>query len=120
MNEKQLSHFRNLLEENRRELAGDIERIIQSMEDEPEPAADPNDRATQESDTIMELNNRNRDGMLIVKIDAALQRIASGDYGYCKSCGAEIGLRRLEARPTTMLCIDCKTLEETRARQMAH
>jgi DnaK suppressor protein len=67
----------------------------------------------------LELRNRDRERKLIRKIDEALSRIAEGEYGYCDSCGVEIGLKRLEARPTATLCIDCKTLEEIRERQIA-
>jgi len=81
--------------------------------------ADPNDRASQESDIALELRNRDRERKLIKKIDEAIARIEEGEYGYCDSCGVEIGLKRLEARPTATMCIDCKTLEEMRERQVA-
>jgi len=81
--------------------------------------ADPNDRATQESDMALELRNRDRERKLIKKINETIAKIDSGDYGYCESCGVEIGLERLQARPTATLCIDCKTLEEIRERQVA-
>jgi DnaK suppressor protein len=89
------------------------------MQDEATSFADPNDRASQESDIALELRNRDRERRLIKKIDEALNRIEENDYGYCESCGVEIGLKRLEARPTATLCIDCKTLEEVRERQVA-
>jgi DnaK suppressor protein len=81
--------------------------------------ADPNDRATQESDMALELRNRDRERKLIKKINETIAKIDSGDYGYCNACGVEIGLERLQARPTASLCIDCKTLEEIRERQVA-
>ena len=81
--------------------------------------ADPNDRATQESDMALELRNRDRERRLIKKIHETIDKIESGDYGYCESCGIEIGLERLQARPTASMCIDCKTLEEIRERQVA-
>jgi DnaK suppressor protein len=81
--------------------------------------ADPNDRASQESDIALELRNRDRERKLIKKIDESIALIDSGEYGYCNSCGVEIGLKRLEARPTATLCIDCKELEERREKQMA-
>ncbi|MPN28820.1 RNA polymerase-binding transcription factor DksA [bioreactor metagenome] len=65
----------------------------------------------------LELRNRDRERKLIKKIDEALERITAGEYGYCDNCGVEIGLKRLEARPTATLCIDCKTLQEIRERQ---
>ena len=89
------------------------------MQDEATIFADPNDRATQESDMSLELRNRDRERKLIKKIDDTIALIDSGDYGYCDKCGVEIGLKRLEARPTATLCIDCKTLDELRERQVA-
>jgi DnaK suppressor protein len=81
--------------------------------------ADPNDRASQESDIALELRNRDRERKLIKKIDETIARIDKDDYGYCENCGIEIGLKRLEARPTATLCIDCKTLDELREKQVA-
>jgi len=89
------------------------------MQDEQTVFADPNDRATQESDMALELRNRDRERKLIKKINETIARIDAGDYGYCEPCGVEIGLERLQARPTATLCIDCKTLEEIRERQLA-
>jgi DnaK suppressor protein len=67
----------------------------------------------------LELRNRDRERKLIKKIEETIGKIDAGDYGYCESCGVEIGLKRLEARPTATLCIDCKTLDELRERQVA-
>jgi DnaK suppressor protein len=89
------------------------------MQDEATVFADPNDRASQESDMALELRNRDRERKLIKKIDETIARIDADEYGYCDSCGVEIGLKRLEARPTATLCIDCKTLDELRERQVA-
>jgi DnaK suppressor protein len=89
------------------------------MQDEATVFADPNDRASQESDMALELRNRDRERKLIKKIDETIARIDANEYGYCDSCGVEIGLKRLEARPTATLCIDCKTLDELRERQVA-
>ena len=72
-----------------------------------------------ETDRSLELRTRDRERKLIKKVDEALGRIENGEYGYCNSCGVEIGLKRLEARPTATLCIDCKTLEELREKQVA-
>ncbi|QID17604.1 RNA polymerase-binding protein DksA [Nitrogeniibacter mangrovi] len=119
MSEKQLDHFREILSSLKLELMDDIERTVHTMQDEATVFADPNDRASQESDIALELRNRDRERKLIKKIDEALGRINSGEYGFCDSCGVEIGLKRLEARPTATLCIDCKTLEEMRERQVA-
>ena len=119
MNSRQLAHFRKMLEEMKRELGQDIDRTVHTMQDEATIFADPNDRASQESDMSLELRNRDRERKLIKKIDETIGRIDAGEYGYCDSCGVEIGLKRLEARPTATLCIDCKTLDELRERQVA-
>jgi DnaK suppressor protein len=119
MNARQLAHFRKMLEEMKRELSQDIDRTVHTMQDEATIFADPNDRASQESDMSLELRNRDRERKLIKKIDETIARIDAGEYGYCESCGIEIGLKRLEARPTATLCIDCKTLDELRERQVA-
>ncbi len=119
MNKKQLDHFRKLLEGWKAELGQDIDRTVHTMQDEATVFADPNDRATQESDMALELRNRDRERKLIKKIDETLAKIDTGEYGYCTSCGVEIGLQRLQARPTASLCIDCKQLEEMRERQVA-
>lgn len=119
MNPKQLAHFRKMLEDWKAELSQDIDTTLHSMQDEQTVFADPNDRATQESDMALELRNRDRERKLIKKINETIAKIDSGNYGYCDSCGVEIGLDRLQARPTATLCIDCKTLEEIRERQVA-
>ncbi len=119
MNARQLAHFRKMLEEMKQELSQDIDRTVHTMQDEATIFADPNDRATQESDMSLELRNRDRERKLIKKIEETIVRINAKDYGYCDSCGVEIGLKRLEARPTATLCIDCKTLDELRERQVA-
>jgi len=119
MNPKQLAHFKKILETLKAELLEDIEKTVHTMQDEATVFADPNDRASQESDIALELRNRDRERKLIKKIDESLARIESGEYGYCESCGVEIGLKRLEARPTATLCIDCKEIEERREKQMA-
>jgi len=120
MNEKQLNHFRQILNDWKKELSDDIDRTVHTMQDEVTMFADPNDRASQESDMTLELRNRDRERKLIKKIDETLIRIDGGEYGYCDSCGVEIGLKRLEARPTATLCIDCKTLDEIREKQVAN
>jgi DnaK suppressor protein len=119
MNPRQLEHFKAILESLKTELSQDIDRTVHTMQDEATIFADPNDRASQESDMALELRNRDRERKLIKKIDETIARIESGEYGYCDGCGIEIGLRRLEARPTATLCIDCKTLEEIREKQVA-
>jgi DnaK suppressor protein len=119
MNDKQLDHFRKILNAWKSELSLDIDRTVHTMQDEVTMFADPNDRASQESDMALELRNRDRERKLIKKIDETLSKIDERDYGYCESCGVEIGLKRLEARPTATLCIDCKTLDEIREKQVA-
>jgi len=119
MNPKQLDHFRQIMNDIKAGLGKDIDRTVHTMQDEATVFADPNDRATQESDMGLELRNRDRERKLIKKINEMLAKIESGEYGYCENCGVEIGLSRLEARPTATLCIDCKTLDEIRERQIA-
>jgi DnaK suppressor protein len=119
MSAKQRAHFRKILETLKSELSVEIDRTVHTMQDEATVFADPNDRASQESDMALELRNRDRERKLIRKIDETIARIDANEYGYCDSCGVEIGLKRLEARPTATLCIDCKTLDEMRERQVA-
>lgn len=119
MSPEQLAHFRRILEGMKLELSQDIDRAVHTMQDDATVFADPNDRASQESDMTLELRNRDRERKLIKKIDEIIAKIESDEYGYCESCGIEIGLKRLEARPTATLCIDCKTLDEIREKQMA-
>ena len=119
MSAKQLAHFRKILETLKKELSEDIDRTVHTMQDEATVFADPNDRASQESDMALELRNRDRERKLIKKIDETIGRIDANEYGYCDSCGVEIGLKRPEARPTATLGIDCKTLDERREKQAA-
>ena len=119
MNKHQLNHFRKILNDWKSELSHDIERTVHTMQDEVTMFADPNDRASQESDMALELRNRDRERKLVKKIDETLRNIDAEEYGYCEGCGIEIGLKRLEARPTASQCIDCKTLDEMRERQVA-
>jgi DnaK suppressor protein len=119
MNARMRSHFRKMLEQLKSELSQEIDRTVHTMQDEATVFADPNDRASQESDIALELRNRDRERKLIKKIDETIARIDADEYGYCESCGVEIGLKRLEARPTATLCIDCKTLDELREKQVA-
>ncbi len=119
MSKEQLNHFRTILNNWKSELSEEIDRTVHTMQDEVTMFADPNDRASQESDMTLELRNRDRERKLIKKIDETLRNIEHEEYGYCEGCGVEIGLKRLEARPTATLCIDCKTLDELRERQVA-
>jgi DnaK suppressor protein len=119
MNPRQLDHFRAILLAWKQELLDEVSKTMHTMQDETVSHPDPNDRASQETDMSLELRSRDRERKLIKKIDEAIGRIDSGDYGYCETCGVEIGVQRLEARPTATLCIDCKTLDEIREKQMA-
>ncbi|MEY3220462.1 MAG: polymerase-binding protein DksA [Pseudomonadota bacterium] len=117
MNDAQFEHFRQILLNWKKQLLDDMERTVHHMQDEATNFPDPNDRATQEEGFAIELRTRDRELKLIRKIDESLKKIDSGEYGYCEGCGIEIGLRRLEARPTASKCIDCKTLDEQREKQ---
>lgn len=119
MSKNQLNHFRKILNDWKAELSHELDRTVHTMQDEVTMFADPNDRASQESDMTLELRNRDRERKLIKKIDETLRNIDNDEYGYCEGCGIEIGLKRLEARPTATLCIDCKTLDEMREKQVA-
>ncbi|WP_242464316.1 RNA polymerase-binding protein DksA [Thiococcus pfennigii] len=117
MNPRQEEHFRQILLAWKRSLMEEVDRTLHHMQDDATNFPDPNDRATQESEFSLELRTRDRERKLIKKIDEALKRLEDHEYGYCEACGIEIGVRRLEARPTATLCIDCKTLDEIRERQ---
>lgn len=118
MNPKQLAHFRAILQAWKRELMEEVDRTVHHMQDESANLPDPNDRATQEEEFSLELRTRDRERKLIKKIDQTIDRIDKEDYGYCDDCGIEIGIRRLEARPTATLCIDCKNLAEIKEKQL--
>jgi len=119
MNEPMSQHFREILQNWKRELMEEVDRTVHHMQDEAANFPDPNDRASQESDFTMELRTRDRERKLIKKIDESLINLENGEYGFCEECGIEIGVRRLEARPTATLCIDCKSLDEIRERTRA-
>ncbi len=119
MNDNQLVHFRNILSNWKNELMKEVDRTVHHMQDDASNHPDPADRATQEEEFSLELRTRDRERKLIKKISGSLNDVDSGDYGYCEACGVEIGVRRLEARPTANLCIDCKTLDEIREKQRA-
>jgi DnaK suppressor protein len=119
MNEKQCNHFRAILNAWRKTLVDDILRTLHTIQDENINHPDPNDRASQETDMSLELRNRDRERKLLKKIDETILRINDNDYGWCESCGVEVGIRRLEARPTAEQCVDCKTLNEIKERQMS-
>ncbi|MXP56343.1 RNA polymerase-binding protein DksA [Pantoea sp. Mhis] len=119
MNQDQLDHFRKILKAWRDQLRNEVSRTMLHMRDEAVNFPDPIDRAVQEEEFSLELRNRDRERKLIKKIEKTLKKMEDDDFGYCESCGIEIGIRRLEARPTADLCIDCKTLAEIREKQMS-
>jgi DnaK suppressor protein len=118
MNDKQKDHFKRILLNWRSELMQEVDRTVHHMQDEAANPPDPADRATLEEEFSIELRTRDRERRLIKKIDSTIELIANDDYGYCDSCGVEIGIRRLEARPTANKCIDCKTLDEIKEKQL--
>ena len=117
MNDTQMDHFREILLAWKSGLMEEVDRTVHHMQDEVSNFPDPNDRATQEEEFSLELRTRDRERKLIKKIDESMDLIDEHEYGYCEACGVEIGIRRLEARPTATMCIDCKTLEEIREKQ---
>lgn len=118
MNENQREHFKNLLHTWKTELMEEVDRTVSHMQDEASNFPDPADRASQEEEFSLELRTRDRERKLIKKIDKTIEKIDADDYGYCESCGVEIGIRRLEARPTATQCVDCKTLSEIKEKQV--
>lgn len=119
MSDEMIAHFRKILSAWKKELMEEVDRTVHHMQDEAANFPDPNDRATQESEFTMELRARDRERKLIKKIDESLAALDDHEYGLCEECGEEIGIRRLEARPTATLCIECKTLDEIRERHLA-
>jgi DnaK suppressor protein len=117
MSDKQLDHFRDILNAWKRELMFEVDRTVHHMQDEAANFPDPNDRATQESEFGLELRTRDRERKLLRKIDSALSRIDDGSYGFCEETGEEIGLKRLEARPVATLCLEAQERRELAERQ---
>ncbi|WP_449431151.1 RNA polymerase-binding protein DksA [Pseudomonas putida] len=118
MGEPMRKHFIKLLGAWKQELMTSVDRTVDHMKDEAANFPDPADRASQEEEFALELRNRDRERKLIKKIDKTLQKIQDQDYGWCDACGVEIGLRRLEARPTADQCFDCKELAEKKEKQV--
>lgn len=117
MNAEQRDHFRGILMQWKSQLMQEVDSTVGHMKEEAASYPDPIDRAAQEEGFSLELRTRDRERKLIKKIEQSLDDIDNGVYGYCEDCGAEIGVRRLEARPTATKCIDCKTFEEIREKQ---
>ncbi len=117
MSEGLQAHFRLILEETKRQIMEGSDNTVEALRGDDKELADPADKATREEIIGLMLRASDRESKLLRKIEEALQRLDNEDYGYCESCGEEIGVRRLEARPTATLCIDCKTLDEIREKQ---
>lgn len=118
MNTRQREYFRKILENWKGQLLSDADRTMHSIQNETSRFSDDVDQANQEEGFSIELRTRDRELKLIQKIDHTIALINTGTYGRCKTCGVEIGIRRLEARPTATLCIDCKTTEERREQHL--
>ena len=118
MNDAQKQHFRNILQAWKLDLLQEVDRTVTHMKEQASNFPDPADRASQEEEFSLELRTRDRERRLISKIESTIELIDQDDYGYCESCGIEIGVRRLEARPTATLCIDCKTLDEIKEKRL--
>ena len=118
MNDAQREHFSLILKAWRNQLREEVDRTVNHMQDEAANFPDPVDRAAQEEEFSLELRTRDRERKLIKKIEKTIKRIEDDDFGFCDSCGVEIGVRRLEARPTADLCIDCKTMAEIKEKQL--
>lgn len=113
MNDAQKEHFRGILNGWRAQLMHESEKTVSNMQNDGATIlSDPNDRASQEEEFSLELRTRDRERKLLAKIEKTLHKLTIDDYGYCETCGIEIGIKRLEARPTAELCIDCKEIEE--------
>ena len=117
MCQAQKEHFLAILNGWKKSLMEEVDRTVEHMKTEVANLPDPSDRASQEEAFSLELRARDRERKLISKISQAIERISTDEYGYCETCGTEIGIRRLEARPTATECIDCKTLAEIKEKQ---
>ena len=118
LSEGQLDHLRGILSQWRTQLMEEVDRTVNHMQDDAANFPDPADRATQEEEFSIELRTRDRERKLIKKINKTIELLQTDDFGYCETCGIEIGLRRLEARPTATQCVDCKALDEIKERQI--
>lgn len=117
MSDSQQAHFRDLLQLWKEQIQEERNTTVQHMQDEAMNRPDPVDRASLEEEYTLELRARDRDRKFLKKIEESLELLDTGEYGYCEDCGAEIGIRRLEARPTATQCIDCKTFDELKEKQ---
>ena len=113
MMDRKITDLKKKLEEQRAELLAEAgETITEGLKPEKENYADLGDQASAETDRNLLLRLRGREQRLLKKIDEALKRIEDGTFGICETCGEKIGAKRLQARPVTTLCIDCKTAQE--------
>ena len=110
-------HFNEILVNWRDDLREEMQKTFEHLKDKGEKPADDLDRASQEEEFAFELRTRDRERKLINKIASSIELLKQDDYGYCESCGVNIGIKRLEARPTATHCIDCKTLDEIKEKQ---
>ena len=117
MNAKQKQHFVAILDSWAEQLQIEQNRTADKIQENVTNFPDESDRATHEEEFTLELRTRERERKLLSKINESIDDLKSNNYGYCASCGIEIGIRRLEARPTATRCIDCKTIEEIHERQ---
>ena len=111
-------HFVAVLLLWKEHLKDEMQKTFDHLRTKGETYADPVDRASQEEEFAFELRTRDRERKLISKIGVSIEQIKQDDYGWCKSCGDEIGVKRLEARPTATHCIHCKTLDEIKEKQL--
>ena len=114
----QKEHFLKILKDWKHELMTEVDQTVENMQDDADAYADQVDRASREEAFTLELRTRDRERKLLKKIEKSIDSIGSDDYGYCDNCGADIGIKRLEARPTATKCIDCKTFEEIKEKQV--
>jgi DnaK suppressor protein len=119
MDKKQTTYFREKLENISNDILTGADKTISEMTDHSDNYPDPTDRAAAESDRSFELRIRDRERKLLNKIKEAVERIDNGTYGICDECGDEIASERLEARPVTTYCIDCKTRQEQEEKSKA-
>ncbi len=113
----QKEHFLQILRNWKQELMAEVDQTVENMQEDADACADQVDQASREEVFTLELRTRDRERKLLKKIEKSIDSIDLDDYGFCDNCGAEIGIKRLEARPTATKCIDCKTFEEIREKQ---
>jgi len=119
MSNKQLKHFKNILLTWKAQLENEANKTVHHIKNESVNFADPNDRASQESDFSLELRTRDRERKLLKKIQFSIKKIENGSYGYCQETGEEIGLKRLEARPVANLCLEAQERREIKDKQFS-